>query len=291
MKKIEIVIPTRNRLELLKELLLELKYQTVPITQIWVIGSSDNSIAKEVKVISERIEYCHTTIKSAAIQRNIGLDQLSSDSDFVAFLDDDVRIPNDYLEVIISDFEKYKKAVGVSGVTNSEATVPKKKLQKIIKYIFLLESKNEGIVNRAGINIPVKRRDKGCIQSQWLLGCSVWDLKKVRHMRFETNLQGLSLGEDVIFSMKANKFGDLIVDTNVVFENKQSTIARPDEYTFWNMWSKNRKIILNQQPKGISKILAYHWANSGQALIIAVKKDIDSKAKIRSIRGLFKGSL
>jgi GT2 family glycosyltransferase len=194
--------------------------QTIKVNQVIVIDSSDSILEIEV---SRQWEFSflhkHVKIKSAAIQRNIGLDHVFVDSEFLCFLDDDVLPNPDYLLRLVSGLNKVE-AVGISGIalnpSKHESMRQKPKgLFGSTQRIFGLDSNCDGKLLRSGVNIPV-RTYSGPVQNvDWLIGCSVWRYSKILDLRFESDFLGQSLSEDVIFSVRASKRGQLLVDPNV----------------------------------------------------------------------------
>ena len=87
-----------------------------------IVDSSDSGLLSQNLTSIPRVKYVITEIRSAAVQRNIGLNHLGN-SKFVFFLDDDV-VPNiDYFEKCISVLNS-SNVVGVSGVAlNPNSTV------------------------------------------------------------------------------------------------------------------------------------------------------------------------
>ena len=84
-----VVIPTRNRqLELLNLVDKLLSFENT--FEIVVVDSSNTKNHDQISVQNNRVRYFHTDIKSAAIQRNIGLNEISKECKYIAFLDDDV---------------------------------------------------------------------------------------------------------------------------------------------------------------------------------------------------------
>jgi Predicted glycosyltransferases len=95
MKKLNltIVIPTRNRLQLLKKTLIHLNKNKFFFKEIIIVDSSDKS---EKKKLLNLKNFLNIKIKilncSAGIskQRNKGLKNVKKNSKYVMFLDDDV---------------------------------------------------------------------------------------------------------------------------------------------------------------------------------------------------------
>lgn len=101
MKKISVVMPTYNRSETLAEVLQGLNKQT--FKNFEVITVDDGSTAKEInqQIINKKygfpVRYFFQTNKGPAAARNVGLENLSDDSDLVFFLGDDMIPSKDLL--------------------------------------------------------------------------------------------------------------------------------------------------------------------------------------------------
>ena len=114
---ISIVIPTRNRPALLTRLVSSLESTIETKHEIIVIDSSDIDKSSENLASLKYVRYYRTDLKSAAIQRNIGIDKIEN-TDFVFFLDDDVLPGDNYFQDALALFED-SSIVGVSGLAVS----------------------------------------------------------------------------------------------------------------------------------------------------------------------------
>lgn len=281
-----IIIPTRNRENELANLLKALNQTNSLIHQIIIVDSSDEISNNLVYSTNRKIFYHHTSIKSAAIQRNIGIEFVNANSKFVAFLDDDV-LPNiDYFDRLINTLNS-KNAVGVSGeAVNSKK--PKKinlgKLYQIYRYLFLLDSKQGGVILSSGVNVPVKTNtsSKIVVETEWLIGCALWDFLKIKNLRFDNRLFGQSLGEDVLFSLNASRIGPLFVDPSVHLEHLESEKERPNQFEFYRMWVRNRYLIVSQLT-GKKYKPTFHWCNLGKSIILFI---FMTKNPVKGITGL-----
>lgn len=286
-----VVIPTRNRQhELLN--LLERLLSFKNAFEIVVVDSSDIKNCDQIFTENNRIKYIRTDIKSAAIQRNIGLKEITKECKYVAFLDDDVMPNFDYFDELIS-LIKEKNAVGVSGLAkNSKRLRPNKTnlLNDRFRRFFLLSSKNEGSVTRSGVNIPAKTRNGPpyIVKVDWLIGCSVWDFQKIQGLRFNSNFFGQSLGEDVLFSLQASRIGTLYVDTSVILEHSESKVGRPSEFDFYSMWVRNRYAIVTEL-HGRRFQLEFHWSNLGKFLALIFTIFANPIQRVRAMAGIFVG--
>lgn len=286
---ISVIIPTRNRNVLLVECLRALLSNSIKPQQIIVIDSSDWDIRKKIDHLSPTIKHVFTEIKSAARQRNIGLNMVDSNSEYIAFIDDDVLVPENYFEKLTSSIERFKLC-GISGlsinVEKQSEQKPVSKVKETISRLFLLDSNSDGVLLNSGVNVPVKTRSAIPIESEWLIGCSIWDYSIIKDLRFEEDFYGMSLGEDVIFSLKASRRGKLAVDTNVILNHLESPLLRPNDEAFMYMWVRNRMRIIKEMQPGSFKYLAYHWANLGKLFqVIFVSK----QNKLLKIKGILNG--
>lgn len=286
-----VVIPTRDReIELLNLLTNLLKFKN-PF-EIVVVDSSNTKNDNQIFTQNTRIRYIHTEIKSAAIQRNIGIDKIPDNCRYVAFLDDDVMPNSEYFDKLISLLEE-KDAVGVSGFARNSKRPSFVKLHLFrdnLKRVFLLFSQNEGTVTKSGVNVPAKIRNSPpyIVKVDWLIGCSVWDFQEIKGLRFNSNFFGQSLGEDVLFSLQASRRGALYVDTSVILEHSESKLGRPSEFGFYRMWVRNRYAIVTEL-NGRRFQLEFHWSNLGKFLSLTVTILFNPLQKIKAIAGMLVG--
>jgi glycosyltransferase involved in cell wall biosynthesis len=287
-----IIIPTRNRIKLLLKLLNELDIDDINLQEIIIVDSSDKKIELNIIRQFKKINYIHTDIKSAAIQRNIGLSYLDNNLEFIAFLDDDVLPPKDYFKELTNTLAS-KNAIGVSGLAQNLTSSEQRKqnlLILLIKKIFLLDSSKSGVVLRSGVNIPIKVKlgHDQIIQSEWLIGCALWDYQKIKKLKFNDNLYGQSLGEDVLFSLSANKLGTLYVNTAIILNHLESPIERPNNFKFYNMWIKNRYLIAKSVSNSKNHS-SFHWCNIGKIIILLITLIASPAKNFMSLSGIVSG--
>jgi glycosyltransferase involved in cell wall biosynthesis len=286
-----VVIPTRNRqLELLNLVDKLLSFKNT--FEIIVVDSSNTKNHDQIFTQNKRVRYFHTDIKSAAIQRNIGLNEISKECKYIAFLDDDVMPNFDYFDKLIS-LLKEKNAVGVSGFARNSKRLSSHKLNFFsdrFRRFFLLSSKNEGSVTKSGVNIAAKIRNSApyIVKVDWLIGCSLWDFQVIQDLRFNPNFFGQSLGEDVLFSLQASSRGALYVDTSVILEHSESKVGRPSEFGFYCMWVRNRYAIVTEL-HGRRFQLEFHWSNLGKFLALTVTIFVNPIQRVKAMAGMFVG--
>jgi len=220
--KFSVVIPTRNRFIPLTNLLNRIFDQSLLPVEIIIVDSSD-MVQSTYGKIDSSIRYIHTNEKSAAKQRNIGMANVNSDTQFLFFLDDDTNPNSTYFESMLGTLLSVN-AIGVSGLAinskKNERTKPSG-LAGALKKISFLDSKIDGKVLASGVGIPVRDIQSGIVEVEWLIGCSCWDYQKIKMLKFEDDFKGYSLGEDLIFSVNARKLGKLFVNTNIILDHTE----------------------------------------------------------------------
>lgn len=218
--KFSVVIPTRNREVPLKNLLRKILSQTVLPYEVIVVDSSDN-IHASYSEINKTIRYFYTNEKSAAGQRNLGMANVEKDTAVLFFLDDDTNPDTEYFEKMLNTLMSYN-AIGVSGLAMNPKKTRRVKpsgIRGFIKRITFLDSKTDGKLLISGVAIPVRDKESVIMETDWLIGCSCWNFQKIKWLKFEEDFAGYSLGEDVIFSIQAKKFGKLLVNTDIQIDH------------------------------------------------------------------------
>lgn len=291
---ISVIIPTRNRELLLQSLVERLTSQTTLPNEIIIVDSSDKPKTAYLKMNSQiDYKYIHTKIKSAAIQRNIGLKNLNLNSNFVFFLDDDVVPEPGYISNLMKHLNN-EANVGVSGIAVNpnlkELRTYPYGLIGIFQKIFCLDSNHDGKLLKSGINIPLRDLAQNPINVEWLIGCSAWRREYIGDTSFEVDFYGQSLAEDVIFSYLMSAKGNLLVDPSIVLSHLESEIGRPNEIDFWSMWMTNRwRLIKIDAGENLSRVL-FWWATIGQLIILFYGIFENRQKSFSSIKGIIIGS-
>ena len=239
--KFSVVIPTRNREVPLTNLLRKLLTQTVLPNEIIIVDSSDD-IQNSYSEINKIIRYFYTNEKSAARQRNLGIANVEKNTEVLFFLDDDTNPNNEYFEKMLRTLIS-NNAIGVSGLAinpNKVWRVKPRGILGLIKRVTFLDSKVDGKLLVSGVAIPVRNKESVIMETDWLIGCSCWNYQKIKSLKFEEDFVGYSLGEDVIFSIQAKKFGKLLVDTDVKFGHFELPHVDTNIVQFNSMWVYNR---------------------------------------------------
>jgi glycosyltransferase involved in cell wall biosynthesis len=275
--KIVAVIATRNRKEKLKRIVKNAQNQTIKANTIIIIDSSDEINSDILNFESNKdfsLKYFHTSIKSASKQRNIGIDYCFNelkieDDDLILFLDDDLIIPNNYIEKLI-----YGINIGFNGISGISINPNFKinfttRILDVYLFLFGIKTGSKGEVLKSGFANPVgRRKNEKFIKVSWLICCAMWQAKYLRDTRFDESLTGYSLGEDVILStyLMYKKSAKLGVDTTLEFINDSAAngklnLIEYDEKVFY----MRSKVVENMGY--ISKGIRFNLATIGLKIL------------------------
>ena len=290
--KFSVVIPTRNRENSLRNLVNKINKQTLIPDEIIIVDSSEK---KQFSYDDgdKSIKYLHTDKKSVAKQRNIGLSSVRENTQFLFFLDDDTNPESTYFEDMINTLMSLN-AVGVSGIAINPGKIARVKpvgVNGFLKKISFLDSKYDGKLLVSGIGIPVREGESSIIEVEWLIGCSCWDFQKIRSLKFEEDFMGYSLGEDVIFSVKARKIGKLFVNCNIALNHMELPQADPSVIKFYYMWVYYRFRLSRYVDNKIIFYFAFHLSVLAKAIYLLIEMPIKPVKNLKQLTGLTLGLL
>ena len=122
MKNFFLVIPTRDRIDYLSNLLCDLNVFSKHISQVVIVDQSQESIKEEIEKLS--LDYSFSMIEnnrdnSVNHSRNLAL-QLYKEEEWLFFLDDDLRIPSIAFEQIIATLDPNIVDVLIPGIQFEE---------------------------------------------------------------------------------------------------------------------------------------------------------------------------
>jgi glycosyltransferase involved in cell wall biosynthesis len=262
--KLAVVVPTLNRPSYLRALLENLSTcEGISRTLVIVVDSSDEKF-ETVKTYPFALDYRLTSDRSAARQRNLGMEILHKEynfkGEFLAFLDDDVRVPSDYFSRAGYYFLENNQIVGISGVTQLENRPER---FRIFRKLFGFVS-TPGSISKGGINNPISNRSLlQIVESKWLIGCAIWNYGFIKDARFEADFNGSSIYEDVIFSYQAGRKGKLFVIPTLQIEHLLAKDGRQSRYSQNLQWVLHRYRLFEKFPDDFH--LRHFWiANLGK---------------------------
>lgn len=227
MNKISIVIPTKDRLSLLKNTLKNLDKNNFFFNEIIIIDSSSKKICKyNYNFLSQKIKRKIKLIYSSpgtSLQRNIGLKSINKNNDYVMFLDDDIICEKRaFLKIhyFLDSIPNY--ILGIS-LNNSEILknnfFENLKKSKIFSF-FHLYSARPGIVTKSGWQTKNTKVNYN-IFVEWIsTAAALYRIKKIKNLKFNKKLGVYSYLEDLDFSYKVSKIGKLMIFSKSTYFTK-----------------------------------------------------------------------
>lgn len=293
---ISVVIPTYNRNKYLLKCLKSLLIQKKLPKEVIVVDNTENNCAESIVNYTQnsfkkkkiKLIYLKNKENSGSTARNLGA--LSSKSDLIAFLDDDVILDKNYYYEITDVFLKNKKALGVQGYDSSFFET-KKKIEKnlIFRTVYnfskffqisnYFENKSSKVLPSLCVTNPYPGF-KSVIKSEWISTCAgVFSKKIFSKYKFDKQLKKYSWNEylDFSYSIFLKNSDSLFITPHAKYRDIQTQQGRLklkeqiymaevyDTYIFYKIfnpsfknvmifiWSKFGRMIFN-----ILKIIIYN---------------------------------
>lgn len=203
--KIALIICTKDRPFDLNRLLTSVEGQNVKPDHIIIVDGSDAPVKHVVdKFTSIPIDYVTVRPPSLPKQRNIGISRLPKDTQWIGFLDDDLVLENNSIEMIkksIKNFNGEKELAGLSMIIDNNVNAPYSK----IRAFFLIDNKENGRMTLAGSPSLLRKTDKN-IEVDWLSGgTTFWHHKALKKYSYDEWFEGVGYFEDVDFSYRISR--------------------------------------------------------------------------------------
>lgn len=221
-------------------------------------GAETEALVAEAHLADPSIAYLHAD-PGLTRQRMRGVREISSDTEVVHFLDDDVVLEPGYFAGIERVFEERADAIGVGGlITNFGDHNP-----WWWRRVFLLEAREGGRVLRSGVNTLVLHATEE-LPVQWLSGCAMsYRYRIFDEIEFDTRMQGYSIGEDVEFSYRAGFAGTLWVTPQARLQHLESPVEREALYRLARAEAVARhRRVAEMAGHGVS-LPAFWWSMAG----------------------------
>jgi len=223
-----IIIPTRNRIKKLIKTLNFLKKNIFFFNKVIIVDSSDINLKNQIKIKIIKYNYDIKLINSTpstCIQRNLGFQYIKNDK-FIMFLDDDINFHSNAFKIMHNYLRKINnKIVGISFnlITKNKINF----LNKIKKnYIFDkigFYRKEAGMISRSGWQTTFGNFDKNQ-KVEWMpTGAVIYRVEAIKKIRFEEKFADYGYLEDLDFSIKLRKKGELLVCKDAKFTHNMGT--------------------------------------------------------------------
>lgn len=237
--RIGVVIATRNRPTLVKNLLTSIKINSLKPKVISVVSSGEN-IEPVVREFSNKLQiiYEHTSLTGQVTQRNLGISRIINDLDYLVFLDDDIELPQDFFQSVFDfiSLEKNKyQGIGIKILNLPNSQNRLKKIQKL----FYEWSDTPGSVLPSGVATEYNFCKK-ITEVSWLRGISIWEtsvLKKFKHSELPGEYAAL---EDLIYSYQVGLEHRLVFHPGIAVTLKDTIETKKNILNRTNLANQNR---------------------------------------------------
>jgi len=286
--RLGIIIPTRNRLELLAKLLMSIEKQTVQPDQVLIVDGSDQPLEKELKTnTTVPITYVHVKQPSLTKQRNIGIQNLNDAVTLVCFLDDDIEFEPDTVEKLLTFWQTCPDTIG--GTQFNIVNNPTRNLLVgLFTRIFCIDSKIPGKVLRSGFvsaEVPLTKN----IKSEWLCGgATIWKREILANYRFDEWYAGWAYQEDVDFSYSVSKKYDLFFLYESKVWHNPPPYNKMKNAALGKMAVINRYHFVKKYPE--LSVFQFYWSTFG-LIILNILKSVKERdfGGLREAKGTISG--
>jgi len=263
--KIALIIPTRNRPELLRKLLNSIQLQQVKPDQVIVVDGSDQPLKTLIEPgLFYELTYQYVFPPSLTKQRNEGIKLLHPDITLAGYLDDDIELKPGAIEEVLNFWENSSKDIG--GVAfNIVNNPPRNPLSKAITRLFMMTGKNPGKVLASGFcttEVPLTKD----LESQWLCGgATIWRRNILENYKFDEWYKGWAYHEDVEFSYRVHKKYRLFVIFKARVEHNPPPYNKLKSKVLGKMAVINRYYFVKKNPE--LSIPSFYWATVGEIIL------------------------
>jgi glycosyltransferase involved in cell wall biosynthesis len=262
---IGVVIPTKNRINyLLSAVRSVLSQSRLPDELIIVDQSTTDAADSAIRSLltnHKQIDYKYifnNTLTGLTAAKNVAVK--ASGSDILLFIDDDIVLDDNFIQIVLGVFEQRPELSGVGGVVQLPAH-RQSRLRGLITSIFRIGPFKD-------VRIPLQygcyTKDLDVIPSKFLSGgLSALRRDLFQHVEFDGFLKGASVIEDLDFYSRANGFKFALARRAVALHNF-STVSRAGlRRSFEQKCAGFVYVFYNHIPKTPHNIFAFFWRNVG----------------------------
>lgn len=260
-----LIVCTYMRPKPLLTLLQSVAKQIVYPNDILIIDGSTNNdtetILKENAFKNLKYFKVDAGHRGLTKQRNFGVKEVSTSSEIICFLDDDIVLEPNYFEALIKTYSEKKDALAVGGYIINEVSWTKSDHKndpskfyydgwmrsepsrfKMRRKFGLLPDAVPGFMPTFshGRSISFLPPSGNIYEVEQLMG-GVSSYKKDIFNRFDFSsyFEGYGLYEDADFSLRLAKTGKLYVNTNAQLAHYHDGSGRPNKYSYGKMVIRN----------------------------------------------------
>ena len=270
-----VVIPTKDRGGDLSQTLECVMAQTRLPDELIIVDQSRTDDARERLAKFDVHNLTHirdTEIKGLPMARNVGFE--ASSGDLVCFLDDDVTLAPSYLAEMERGFGLFPEWAGLTGRLTEEGRGGVRRGLKaaLFRHRFLRDRRH------------VLASLKTARAMRLLPGCAFCLRREVlERFRFDEDLEGYALGEDVDFFLRAGKVFSFGAVPSAKAHHRRSGVGRAGVEKMLDAVKSSSRYLWTRHRANFMDDLAYLWFLLGLNLETRLAR---AKVKLRSWPGV-----
>lgn len=260
---ISVIIPTKNRVDDLRHTLESLMAQNRRPDEIVIVDQSTVP-ALDLKGIPIPVVYIHDLrISGLTHARNVAMERARGD--IWLFLDDDVVLDPDFVKELLSAYSP--GIAGVSGViTNYSRPGITRRLFETVFVKGPFHDERQPVYWRANTGRA------GSPQRVKELGGGLMSFRSdfARHLRFDMNLTGGCLAEDIDFCARLPRGTVLLIAPNARLVHNRSAVGRVSSH-WLDAHSQSSSYMRNRNwNRGVKDAVSFAWLQVGYATMAAL---------------------
>jgi GT2 family glycosyltransferase len=270
------IIPTKNRPLDLSGTIKNLLRQSILPKQLIIVDQSESCVGRDLVRAalnalpaerSKTIELCYISdpsIVGAATARNRAMD--IAHGDIWLFLDDDVRLDRDFIEEVISLYEKHRDIGGVAGIITNYARPGRG--YRCWSWIFErgpFHDERQPIYWNA-----YRLHGAGPIPVHKFTGCAMsFKASIIGDLRFDQNLRGASLAEDIDFCARLEP-AKLVVAPRARVAHLRSPLNRARDHWIRSHALSAHYMYRRNWAHGVTNRVCFRWLQVGEFLVVGM---------------------
>jgi GT2 family glycosyltransferase len=165
---------------------------------------------------SLNIEYIRFYPPRLTKQRNAGVKALKSEITLVGYLDDDVVLEKDAIEILLNFWKQAGSEVGGTSfcIENENLNIRTPKINwfdRWFNYIFYIDRGKRGVLLKSGLNTSSYPLH-GNTYVEWLCGgATVWRREIIEEYKFDENFGGHGYFDDLDYSFRVGQIYSLVI--------------------------------------------------------------------------------
>jgi GT2 family glycosyltransferase len=256
MHKIALVVPTKDRPDDLRKLLISIASQTRKPDQLIIVDGSNPDIRRVIASFPKLdIDYVRVFPPSLSQQRNAGMQQLKPEITLAGYLDDDIVLEPSAIAAMLEFWSGASADMGGASFNITNASPPN---WVHLKKLFLIDSPQPGRMLPSGFpsTIGFQAND---IDSDWLSGgATVWRREIINNFGYDEWFLGMGFMEDVDFSYSVRKKYRLMVIAGARLAHYSYPVKLERESLLGTWQIVNRMYIVRKhQSRGLSLVAAW----------------------------------